>query len=73
MIPLTMMKSGDRVVVGRIGGADEVKKHLEDLGFVVGTQVEIISAHDGDVIVKVRDSKLAITREMAAKIFVELA
>ena len=36
MIPLTMMKSGDRVVVGRIGGADEVKKHLEDLGFVVG-------------------------------------
>lgn len=73
MIPLTMMKSGDRVVVGRISGADEVKKHLEDLGFVVGTQVEIISAHDGDVIVKVRDSKLAITREMAAKIFVELA
>ena len=73
MIPLTMMKSGDRVVVGRISGADEVKKHLEDLGFVVGTQVEIISAHDGDVIVKVRDSKLAITKEMAAKIFVELA
>ena len=73
MIPLTMMKTGDKVVVARIGGNEEVKKHLEDLGFVVGTKIEIISAHDGDVIVKVRDSKLAITREMAAKIFVKVA
>ena len=69
MMPLAFAKTGDRVLVARIGGNAEGKKHLEDLGFVVGTQVDIISAAgDGNIIVNLKDSRLAITSEMATKI-----
>ncbi len=60
-------------MVARIGGSPEVKKHLEDLGFVVGAEVKIVSAPgDGNVIVLVKDSRLAITAEMAKKVMITM-
>lgn len=71
MLPLSMAKAGEQVMVARIGGSPEVKKHLEDLGFVVGAEVKIVSAPgDGNVIVLVKDSRLAITAEMAKKVMI---
>lgn len=73
MLPLSMAKAGEQVMVARIGGNPEVKKHLEDLGFVVGAQVRIVSAPgDGNVIVLVKDSRLAITAEMAKKVMITM-
>ncbi len=63
-----MSKPGDEVRVVKVGGSPEVKKHLEDLGFVQDTPVEIIQSCDGNMIVRIKDSKLAITRSMAEKI-----
>ena len=71
MMPLAFAKTGDKVLVARIGGNEEGKKHLEDLGFVVGAQVDIISASgDGNIIVNLKDSRLAITSQMASKIMI---
>lgn len=71
MMPLAFARTGDKVLVARIGGNEEGKKHLEDLGFVVGAQVDIISASgDGNIIVSLKESRLAITSQMAAKIMI---
>ena len=67
-MPLLLAAAGDTVKVQRVSGAPEVKKHLEDLGFVPDTPVEVIQSQGGDMIVKIRDSKLALTKEMAQKI-----
>ena len=72
MLPLTFVKTGDLAKVIKVGGKDNVKKHLSDLGFVDGTIVNVISSHDGDIILNVKDSRLAVTKEMADKIMVEL-
>ena len=72
MLPLTFVKNGDLAKVIKVGGKDNVKKHLSDLGFVDGTIVNVISSHDGDIILNVKDSRLAVTKEMADKIMVEL-
>lgn len=72
MMPLGLTKTGEKVIVARIGGAQEVKKHLEDLGFVVGQEVYIISTPGaGNIIVNVKNTRLAITEQMAAKIMVQ--
>ena len=71
MLPILMAGPGEKACVVRVGGRPEVKKHLEDLGFVPQTPVEIIQSANGDMIIKVRDSKLAITKEMAEKIMIE--
>ncbi|MGN1023968.1 MAG: ferrous iron transport protein A [Lachnospiraceae bacterium] len=72
-MPLSMAKAGEQVMVARIGGNPEVKKHLEDLGFVTGAEVKIVSAPgDGNVIVMVKDARLAITAEMAKKVMITL-
>ena len=69
MLPLSMAQAGDQLMVVRIGGKDEKKKHLEDLGFVVGTPVQVVSAPgNGNVIVALKGARLAITSQMAAKI-----
>lgn len=74
MLPLSMAKAGDRVMVARIGGNDEAKKHLEDLGFVVGEPVQVVSAPgNGNVIVALKGARLAITSQMANKIQVSEA
>ena len=71
MLPLSFAQNGETVMVAKIVGSDEVKKHLEDLGFVVGARVSIISqSGNGNVIVNLKESRLAITDQMAAKVSV---
>lgn len=71
-MPILMTDTGDNVTVAKIIGTDSVKQRLGELGFVAGTPVKIMQSHGGDMIVRIRDSKLAITREMATKIMVDL-
>lgn len=68
MLPLSFGASGDDLMVKQVSGSDDVKQHLGDLGFVPGAVVRVISAHNGDMIVDLKGTKLAITREMASKI-----
>ena len=68
MLPLSFGTSGDQLMVRQVGGSDDVKQHLGDLGFVPGTVLHVISSHNGDMIVDLKGTKLAITREMASKI-----
>lgn len=70
MIPLTLARSGEVNVIKRVGGKQEVRAHLENLGFVVGGGVTVINAIGGNVIVNVKDSRVAISREMAQKIMI---
>ena len=70
MMPLTFANTGEEYVVRRIGGRPEIKKHLENLGFVVGSGVSVINTIGGNVIVKVKESRVAISQEMAQKIMV---
>ena len=73
MLPLSMSNAGEKVMVSRVGGRPETKKHLEDLGIVPGTEVRVVSAPGkGNLIIKVKDSTLAVTSKMAEKIFVTL-
>ena len=70
MMPLIFADAGSELIVKRIGGSAEVRQHLADLGFNVGTPVTVVSAIGGNVIVKVRESRVAVSREMAQKIMV---
>jgi ferrous iron transport protein A len=70
MIPLNYADIGTPQIVKKIGGAPDVKKHLEDLGFSVGGEVSIVSLLGGNVIVKVKESRIAISNELARKIMV---
>jgi len=70
MMPLTMAKTGEINHIKKIGGRDEVRKFLEHLGFVVGGDVTVISELSGNLTVNVKDSRIAISREMASKIIV---
>lgn len=69
-MPLTMVRSGEINYIKRVGGNEETKRHLETLGFVVGGAVTVISSLNGNLIVNVKDSRVAISREMANKIMV---
>lgn len=70
MMPLAFMKPGDSGVVRRVGGSDEVKRFLANLGFVDGSQVTVVSEIHGDLIVNIKDSRIAINKEMASRIMV---
>ena len=70
MMPLLLAQVGESNLVRRIGGTPEVRRHLEDLGVVVGAPVTIISRIGGNVIVSVKDSRLAIDERLAQKILV---
>ncbi len=70
MIPLSYANPGEESVIRRIGGSPEVKKHLENLGFVVGGTVTVVTSLNGNVIVKVKESRVAIDDEMAHKIMI---
>lgn len=70
MMPLTLAEVGEKNIIKRIGGKQEVKSHLETLGFVVGGAVTVVSAIGGNVIVNVKESRIAVSREMAQKIMV---
>ncbi len=69
-MPLSLAPVGEENIIRRIGGSDEVKKHLEDLGFVVGGNVTIINTLGGNVIVKVKESRVAINDELARRIMI---
>lgn len=70
MMPLAFAGVGEDNIIRKVGGNPQVKKHLENLGFVAGGSVSIIAEMDGNLIVKVKESRVAISREMAAKIMV---
>lgn len=70
MMPLILADAGSENIVRKVGGTAEVKQHLADLGFNVGTPVTIIAAMGGNVIVKVKESRVAISKELAKKIMV---
>ncbi len=69
-MPLTMAKAGEDNRIKKIGGKPEVRKFLENLGFVNGAQIAVVSENAGNVIVKIKESRVAISREMAMKIMV---
>ena len=69
-MPLTLAEVGDENIIKRIGGKQEVRKHLENLGFVTGGEVKIINKIGGNVIVNVKESRIAISKEMAQKIMI---
>lgn len=69
-MPLTMMKEGEPGVIKRVGGKEEIRRFLENLGFVTGGTVTVVSETGGNMIVNVKDSRVAIGRDMANKIFV---
>ncbi len=70
MMPLVMADTGEENVIRRVGGSPESKKHLEDMGFTAGSVVTVMNTIGGNLIVKVKESRVAISKEMAAKIMV---
>ena len=72
MMPLTLADAGEENIIKKIGGLPEVKSHLETLGFVVGGTVKVINTIGGNVIVNVKESRIAISKEMAGKITVQV-
>ncbi len=69
-MPLTMAKQGESNTIKRVGGKNDTKKFLENLGFVVGGAVTVVSAIGGNLIVNVKDSRVALGKDMANKILV---
>ena len=70
MMPLTLANIGEENIIRKIGGKPEVKKHLENLGFVAGGNVTVITTMGGSVIVNVKEARVAISEEMAQNIMV---
>lgn len=69
-MPLTMAVAGERNMIRKVGGKPEVQKHLKNLGFVTGSDVTVISEIGGNLIVRIKESRVAISREMAGKILI---
>lgn len=69
-MPLTLLQAGQSSIITRIGGNPQTRQFLEGLGFVVGTPVTVISSQGGNVIVSVKDTRVAVSKQMASKIFV---
>ena len=69
-MPLTLAQAGQINTVKRIGGKDEVRRFLNSLGFIEGSEVMLVSQNQGNVIVKVKESRVAISKEMASKIMI---
>ena len=70
MMPLALANIGEAQIVKRVGGNPETKRHLEDLGFTVGGEVCIVSTLGGNLIVMVKESRVAVSNELARKIMV---
>ena len=69
-MPLVMADAGEENIIRRVGGSPEMKKHLEDMGFTVGGAVTVMNTIGGNLIVKVKESRVAVSREMAARIMI---
>lgn len=70
MMPLTMVRAGETTQILKLTGKEETQRHLESLGFVVGGSVTVVSEIGGNMIVNVKDSRIAISKSMANRIFV---
>lgn len=70
MMPLVYAEVGESQIIKRIGGSPDVKKHLEDMGFTVGSEVSVVSAIGENLIVKVKESRVAVSEELARKIMI---
>ena len=70
MMPLTMAKTGETVMIRKISGKDEVRQHLAELGFVVDSDVTVVSEIGGNLIVQVKDSRIALDKTMANRIMI---
>lgn len=70
MMPLVFAEAGEVNIIKKVGGSPEVKKHLENLGFVVGGQVTVINTVGGNLIVNVKEARIALAKEMAQKIMI---
>ena len=69
-MPLTLANVGESNIIRRVGGGPETKKHLEDMGFVAGGTVTVVSMIGGNVIVNVKEARVAVSEEMARKIMI---
>ena len=67
-MPLSMLKTGESSLIVRVGGNQETRLFLENLGFVVGTPVTVVNEISGNIIVMIRDTRVAVSKEMAMKI-----
>ena len=70
LMPLILADTGEEAVIKHIGGSPEMKKHLEDMGFVAGGAVTVLNTISGNLIVKIKESRVAISKEMAGKIMI---
>ena len=70
MMPLTMAKTGETNLIKKITGKDEVRRHLAELGFVVGEDVTVVSEIGGNMILSVKDSRIALDKTMANRIMI---
>ena len=70
MMPLLFADRGKKYEIKKIAGNQDVKKHLEDLGFTTGSMISVISDVSGNLIVNVKDSRIALNRELANKIYI---
>lgn len=70
MIPLIFAPMGEEMIIKKIGGSPEIKQHLADLGFSVGATVTVVNSMAGNLIVNVKESRVAISKEMAQKIMI---
>ena len=68
MLPLVSAKEGETVTIAKITGKDEVRQHLAELGFTVDTKITVVSQMAGNLILKVKDSRIALGMEMARRI-----
>ena len=70
MMPLALANPGEENLIRKVGGSPEVKKHLADLGFVAGGTATVVATLGGNIIVKIKESRIAISEEMARKIMI---
>ncbi len=70
MMPLSLSSIGEETMIRKIGGSSEVRSHLQDMGFVPGGEVKVVSEIGGNIIVSVKESRVALSKELASKIFV---
>ena len=68
MMPLYLAETGEERIIMKVGGSPDVRKHLENLGFVCGCPVSIVNTLGGNIIVNIKDTRVAVSREMAQKI-----
>ncbi len=70
IMPLSMVSIGEKSIIKKVGGKEETRKFLENLGFVTGGTITVVSSMSGNIIVNVKDSRVAMGKDMANKIYV---